>query len=204
MKKILPIILALFIVFLGWYLFHSILQPQRFDDQVNEREAAVIERVKDIRAAEQAFRQAYGAYTGSFDELIDFVLTDSLNFVKSVGSADDSVAVATGQFQQQLIRIPVIDTIFSPRKLTAEQVREMRVVPFSDNKEFMLAAGQVTTESGVVVPVFEAKAPYNFYLKGLNEQLLSNKIDEDITFGKYPGVKVGDLISATNDALNRE
>lgn len=210
MKKVIPILLALVVVVLGVVLWRSILQPQRFALQVNEREAVVLERVRDIRKAQQAFKQVYGAYTGSLDELVDFVLNDSINFVMSIGSADDSVAVATGQFRQYIARVPVIDTVFSPRKLTADQVRQLPIIPFSESaktpegERFWMKAGEVLTESGIIVPVFEARASYNTYLKGLSEQLVSNKTDEDLTFDKYPGIKVGDLLSATNDAINRE
>ncbi len=209
MKKVLQIVLAVAVVVLGWMLFRGILQPQRFAKQVAAREAVVIERIKDIRAAEQAFKQSYGAYTGSLDELVDFVLNDSMTFVRSMGS-DDSISIAHNLFVQEFVRVPVIDTIFSPRKLTREDVMQLPVVPFSVNDEhpegrrFYLGVNSVETESGIVVPVFEARAPYNFYLQGLDEQLVSNMIDEDTTFGKYPGIKVGDLLSATNDALNRE
>ncbi len=196
--------MAVAIIVLAYLLFNGIMKPQRFDRHVAEREADVITRIKDIRAAEQGFRQAYGAYTGNFDELIDFVLNDSLNFIRSVGSADDSVSVATGEFQMEIIRMPVIDTVFSPRKLTRAEVEELRFIPHADGKEFFLGAGEVETESGVIVPVFEARAPFNFYLQGLDEQLVSNMVDEAKTFGQYPGLKVGDLLSATNDALNRE
>jgi hypothetical protein len=209
MKKVLQIVLAVVVVVLFFVLFRSILQPQRFERQVAVREAAVIERVKDIRTAEQAFKQMYGAYVGNFDELVDFVLNDSMQFVVSYGS-DDSLSVATGRFSQHLVKVPVIDTIFSPRKLTREQVMQLPVIPFSQTEEypegrrFYLGVGDVETESGVIVPVFEARAPYNFYLHDLNPQLVSNMVDEDTTFGKYPGIKVGDLMSATNDAINRE
>lgn len=210
MKKLVRFVLAVVIVVLGVVLFRSILQPQTFAKEVADREAVVLERVRDIRTAQQAFKQVYGAYTGSLDELVDFVLRDSINFLMSIGSADDSVAVATGQFKQYIARIPVIDTVFYPRKLTPAQVRELPIIPFSvtedkpEGERFWMKAGEVVTESGVIVPVFEARASYNSYLKGLNEQQVSNKIDEDITFDKYPGIKVGDLLSATNDAINRE
>ncbi len=209
MKKVLQIVLAVVVVGLGWLLFHGILQPQRFGRQVAERETAVIERIKDIRAAEQAFKQTYGAYVGDFDELIDFVLNDTMNFMVSYGS-DDSLSLAQGLFQQRMVRVPVIDTIFSPRKLTREQIMQLPIIPYSatdeypEGRRFYLGVNDVETESGVMVPVFEARAPYNFYLHDLDQQLVSNMIDEDITFGKYPGIKVGDLMSATNDALNRE
>ncbi len=88
--------------------------------------------------------------------------------------------------------------------MTEAQVRDLPFIPFSEGEKFILGAGEVTTESGIVVPVFEARAPYNYYLKGLNDQLVSNKTDEDVTFGNYPGISVGSLVSATNDALNRE
>jgi hypothetical protein len=209
MKKVLQIVLAVAVIVLGWLLFRGILQPQRFEKQVAEREAVVIQRIKDIRAAEQAFKQSYGAYTGSLDELVDFVLNDSMTFVRSMGS-DDSLSMARGLFVQEYMRVAVIDTIFSPRKLSREDVMQLPVIPYSvteehpEGRRFYLGTSDVETESGVIVPVFEARAPYNFYLQGLDEQLVSNMVDEDVTFGKYPGVKVGDLLSATNDALNRE
>lgn len=209
MKKVLQIVLAVVIVGLAFLLFNGILKPQRFDREVALREADVITRVKDIRAAEQAFKQSYGAYTGSFDELVDFVLNDSMTFVRSMGS-DDSLSLATGQFVQQFIRVPVIDTIFSPRKLSPEDVKQLPYIPYSATEEkpegerFYLGAGEFETESGVIVPVFEARAPFNFYLRGMDKQLVSNMVDEANTLGHYPGIKVGDLHAATNDALNRE
>lgn len=210
MKKVLLVILPLVIVALAFFLFSGILEPQRFSKHVAEREAAVVAKLKDIRSAEQAFKQTYGVYTGSFDELIDFVLNDSMTFVRSMGSADDSASLASGEFFQQKVRIPVIDTIFSPRKPSREEVMKLQFIPYSETEEkpdgerFILGAGEVTTESGVVVPVFEARAPYNFYLRGLNEQLITNVVDDANTYKNYPGLKVGDLATATNDALNRE
>lgn len=204
MKKVLQIVLVVVIIGLAYLLADGIMAPLRFKKEVQEREAVVITRIKDIRAAEQAYKKNYGEYTGNFDTLIHFILNDSLTFIRSLGSADDSVAVASGEFQQEEFRVPVIDTIFSPRKLTPAEVRELPIIPFTDGKRFFLAAGEVTTESGIVVPVFEARAPYTFYLSDLDEQLLSNLVDEDVnTFMRYPGIKVGDLNAATNDALNR-
>ena len=203
MKKVILIVLAIVILGLAYILADSIMAPVRFKNAVTEREAPIIQRAKDIRAAQQAYKQVNNSYTGSFDELIHFVLTDSLTFIRSIGSADDSLAVATGQFRTEEFRIPVIDTIFSPRKLTAQQVREFPVIPHTD-KKFFLEAGEVMTESGIIVPVFELRAPYNFYLDGLDRQMVDNLIDEDVnTYDRYPGIKVGDLSSATNDAINR-
>ena len=204
MKKVIQIVLAIAIIGLVYLLADSIMKPVRFDKEVKIREVEVIQRAKDIRAAQQAYKAIYGEYTNNFDTLIHFVLTDSLTMQRSVGSADDSLAVATGQYYVEEFRIPVIDTIFS-RKLTPQQVREFPIVPHSENEKFFLDAGYVATESGIVVPVFELRAPYNYYLIGLDRQQIDNLIDEKVnTYEKYPGIKVGDMRAATNDAGNWE
>jgi hypothetical protein len=63
----------------------------------------------------------------------------------------------------------------------------------------------LTTESGVVVPVFEAKAPYKTFMYDLDEQQLINMIDDaKNVYYKYPGIQVGDVEKTTNDAGNWE
>ena len=58
------------------------------------REARVIDRIKDIRTAERSFKTKYNRFTGDFDTLINFVLTDSLEFERKIVDEDDSVAMA--------------------------------------------------------------------------------------------------------------
>ena len=65
-------------------------------------------------------------------------------------------------------------------------------------------AGIFTTESGVVVPVFEARAPFKLYLSDLDAQELRNLVDDREQLDKYPGLKVGAMDQATNDAGNWE
>lgn len=206
MKKrtIFQIVLALVVIALGVWLFYIIVNPLRFDKEVSKRESAVIERIKDIRTAERAYKQLYTVYTGDFDELIRFVLNDSLTYERSFGSADDSVAVAQGLVRTEKFKKAVIDTIFSPRKLSAEAVRQLKFIPYGEGAEYYLAAKTLVTESRVPVPVFECKAPYKLFLGDLNHQLLVNLIDDRKIINKYPGIKVGSLEVATNDAGNWE
>ena len=206
MKKrtIFQIVLALVVIALGVWLFYIIVTPLRFDKEVSHREVAVIERIKDIRTAERAYKQLYSEYTGDFDELIRFVLNDSLTYERSFGSADDSVAVARGLVRTEKYKKAVIDTIFSPKKLNVEAVRQLKYIPYGEGAEYYLAATRLVTESRVPVPVFECKAPYKLFLSDLNEQLLINLIDDRKIINKYPGVKVGSLEVATNDAGNWE
>ena len=95
MKKVIQIVLALLMVFLIFVVYKQITTPLKFQKEVAFRSAAVIDRIKDIRTAERAYKQANSVYTGNFDSLINFVLNDSLTYERAFGSADDSVAVDT-------------------------------------------------------------------------------------------------------------
>lgn len=213
MKKtiqIVSIVLGLVIIGLVYLLIRQFTVPMNFSNEMKGRESAVINKIVDIRSAEQSFKAHYQRYTGSFDSLIEFVLTDSLEFERRIGSADDSVAVAHGMVSTEKFKVAVIDTVFYPRKYTPEMVRNIRYIPYSEleygtPQEFILAAGLFETESGVIVPVFECKAPYKLFLGDLNRQELINLIDErQNTMGRYPGIAVGALDRATNDAGNWE
>ncbi|MDR2890399.1 MAG: hypothetical protein LBV18_02170 [Alistipes sp.] len=206
LKLSLQIVLLVVVLVLAWMLFRQIMTPIQFNKAVASRQAAVIERIIDIRSAEQAFKQKNQRYVGDFDSLINFVLTDSLEFERQTGSADDSVAVAKGLVKTEKFKRAVMDTVFAPRKLTVEQIRDLRFVPHApEGTEYILNAGLLTTESKVVVPVFEAKAPFKMFLSDLDHQMLVNLIDEtENAFNKYPGIQVGSIERATNDAGNWE
>lgn len=203
MKKVFQIILAIAIVGLAYMLYEQLMSPLRFQKEVAVRETAVISKIKDIRTAEQAFKQKYQRYTGSFDTLFNFVLNDSLTFERTIGSKDDSVAVAKGLVKTEKFNIAVYDTLFSKR-LKKEDINKLSEIPYSNGTKFMLEAGQFETESKVVVPVFECKAPFKTFLADMDQQELANHINNAKIIEKYPGIKVGSMTSATNDAGNWE
>ena len=75
-KKIIQVVLAVIIVVLGYFAVEMVMSSIRFQNQTAARKAVVIERVKDIRAAQRSFKQVNQRYTSSFDTLIHFVLID--------------------------------------------------------------------------------------------------------------------------------
>ena len=131
-------------------------------------------------------------------------LNDTLEYEKIIGSDDDSVAVARGQVRREKFRIAAIDTVFGTKKLSPDVVKQLPYIPFGNGAQFIMGAGQVTTAADVVVPVFEAKAPYKVFLGDLDQQELINLLDDRRAMDKYKGLKVGDLEQATNDAGNWE
>jgi hypothetical protein len=189
------------------------MTPVRFDETKIAREKDVIERVIDIRSAQRGYKQVYGQYTGSFDTLINFVLTAEMEFERQLVSADDSVGLAqlkkAKKKNVEKFTVKAIDTLFGAKKLTPEQVQELRYIPHSKTvngvpTEFEMGASKVMV-GNVNVPVFEAKAHYKTFMHHQDKQLLINLLDEqENVLYRYPGIKVGDLTQATNDAGNWE
>lgn len=201
MKTVIKILLLAAVVASGYWLYSIIMTPVEFDQVKTAREKVIIERLKDIRKAQHAYKYAYKRYTPNMDSLINFVENDSLTYEIKFGSEDDSLDVALGRVRTEIVKLAVKDTIFNNQFVA----NNFKYVPFTDNKvEYIMGATDLTTESMVVIPVFEVRVPFKVYLTDLNQQLLINAIDADQTIGRYPGIKVGSLTQATNDAGNWE
>ena len=209
MKKGIQFLLGLAIIGLVYVVANLIYTPLSFEQQLDERNAAVTVKLKDIRAAERAFKSKYQYFTGDFDSLINFILTDSLTMERKLVDEDDSVAMAqlkkAGKKNIEKYNLAVIDTIFNPRKLSKEDVENLRFIPHTNNMEFILEAGLVD-KSNVKVPVVECRAPYKAYLDTVEfRQNVINLIDDKVNnFGQYAGLKFGSMEGSNNEAGNWE
>lgn len=208
MKAIIQIILVAGVIALGYWIYILFKTPIEFKAERLDREKAVVERLKDIRVAQRSFRSKFGKFAGSFDELIAYVQKDSMEIELAIGSEDDSTTIKTGKFIRLKTYIPIKDTIFNHRKNF--DVTAIRYIPFSEiatgtQQEFKLDTVSIRTESKVIVPVFEAFAPYTSFLGDLDKQELINYRDEMVnTLSRADGIKVGSLETANNEAGNWE
>ncbi len=208
MRTAIRVILFIVIVVLSYYLYQSIMEPIRFNREKAKREKAAIERLKQIRKAEVAYKAKFGKYTGSFDTLIHFVKYDSFPIIKAIGSIPDSLygvitdeeAIKRGIIVRDTSYVPVIDTLFGHNF----QIDSIKYVPYCDTAQFFLGSGVIETASKVKVPVFEAHVLNDVLLHGLNKQLIINYNAEREKIVGYPGLKVGSLEQATNNAGNWE
>ena len=212
MKIIIQVALLIAIVALSYLLWSSINKPIDFNREKLAREEATIQRLKDIRKAQLAFKSEYNRYTGNFDSLIIFLKTDSFSVVKAVGSVPDSMieelgkvkaerqALKDGLISRDTIRLSVKDSLF----YAGYPIDSMRYVPYLPGTEFELGAGELETTSKVKVRVFEAKVHYDKLLVGLDRQLIINYKEEREKITGYPGLRVGSLEEATNNAGNWE
>ncbi len=210
MKIVYQILLVIAAVVLTYFIYQSIQRPIEFKKAKEARYAATVERLKDIRKAEVAYKEIYGQFTGSWDTLINFVATDSVRNVRKIGELTDSMieaglserkAIEMGLLIRDTVRVSVIEAIFDGKINPSD----LKMIPAPGTPtEFHLGATVIITGSGIEVPVFEAKAHNNVILNGLNPQLIINLNDRSRTNEKYPGLKVGSLTETVNNAGNWE
>ena len=110
------------------------------------------------------------------------------------------------QLGRDSISAPVMEVLFSKRAANFS-VDSLGYIPYGGGKKFEMGASSIKTPSGYSVPIFEAKALYTDYLGDLDKRLLGQRIQYvlDRPEGKnYPGMKVGSLTEANNNAGNWE
>ena len=68
MKKIIiQILLAAAALYLGYMCYQSVQNPIQFQKLKKQRYDRVIQKLKDIRTAQDAFKSIHGTYTSSFN-----------------------------------------------------------------------------------------------------------------------------------------
>jgi len=194
-----------------YWLFVVISTPINFEAELGKRQTKVIERIKDIRNAERQFKSKNQRFTASFDTLINFILTEKMEGERKLIDEDDSVAMAQAlkkygrKFKNvEKFTYSVRDSLF--KHLTTKEIEELRYIPYSNNTEFILEASMLQTESKVIIPVVECRAPYKAFLDTVKyRQQIINLIDNvKNNFNKYPGIVFGSMERGNNEAGNWE
>ena len=199
MKIAIQIILFAAICTVAYFVVESVQKPLRFNAEKDARYDVTIQRLKDIRTAQLAFRSEHREYTNCFDTLINFLKNGKFRVVMIIGDEDDSASVAAGVIKRDTILVSVMDSLFQ----TSARVDSMRFVPFTKGIEFDLDTANLRA-GNVMVNVFEAKISNDVLLNGLDPQLLVNFNSDRRKKTGYAGLKVGSLTETTNNAGNWE
>ena len=229
-KIIVEILLALAAVALVYAIYSSVMKPVNFNKEKARRTEVAVQRLKDIRTLEVAFKGVNNRFTADIDSLINFYNTGKMDIIMQVGSNDDSVAVENtkrvkdraflklskeeqnarlmdlyrqGQKLVFAISTPIAvkDTLFHSRPDFC--VDSLKFIPFS-GKQLIETDAIVKTVSGVQVPLFEARMPWKAVLKGMDNQLRINLDSECRDQNKYEGLQVGSVTAPNNNAGNWE
>ena len=198
-KNIIQIGLVALALILTYLVYDSIMKPVKFNEEVSKRELVIIDKLKDIRTMEIAYKGVFGKYTGSFDTLVDFIKNGKLPIIKKIGNVPDSLT------EEQALKMKIVsrDTVYvnAYEELFAGKkeidLTTLKYIP-NTQKEFKIQA-TVISKSSMQVPVFEVTATYDDYLEGMDKQLLINLKTKATNLNKFGGLKLGSMEEPSTD-----
>ena len=126
-------ILAILVIGLCYACYISIYSNFAFDEEKAAREKVVIERLMQIRDAEEQYKMTFGYYCGTIDSLIDFVKNGKTvdKVIKDGDLTDDQLEA--GMTEREAVRLGLIkrDTVWitAAEKLNIPNPDSLKYVP---------------------------------------------------------------------------
>ncbi|MGY6560769.1 MAG: hypothetical protein ACXITV_01550 [Luteibaculaceae bacterium] len=175
-QTILSVVLILFSTYLAYQSYASVNLDIEFRAEKQKVSSLTIQRLKDIRTAQIAYKNKYGFFTDNFDTLINFVKFDSLPIVTAIGSVPDTLterqALELGLIIRDTINVPVFESIFpkddANRRLYRFRIDSFATTPFV-REQFVMRSGMLERGGGVFLPVFEVVDPKPFPWDGVQK-----------------------------------
>ena len=155
------LILLAAVVGLVYWIWSMLATPIQFEKHFEDRSNAVIEKEEYIIKLVQAYRDSNPAkkFTTNWDELIDFALNGTMEYRSQIYDENNlknaeilaELRKDKNWKNERVVRVAARDTIFDDDygvcRLSEEQIRELRYIPFTNNtEEFELDT--ITYESG--------------------------------------------------------
>ena len=145
MKIVINILLVALIAFLAYMLYANIKEPIAFQAEKSKRSNAVVERLIQIRTAQELYRDIKGTFANSFDSLQYVLTNDSIPFENIIGDPDDptnmDLVVRTVTYS------PAIDSIMN----MGINLDSLKFIPFAaSGSEFTIEADTLTYQQSLV------------------------------------------------------
>jgi hypothetical protein len=178
-------------------IYKSVTGPIEFDKIKTERFAEVIDRLKDIRNAQEAYKSVNDRYANNFESLVAFVDTGKYTITQQ---RDSSYMEFDKVYQIDMLKeVKIIDTLgFVAVKdslfKNSERYKQMMNVPFAPNNEKFEMKADIVEKSGYKAPVFEAKVAKSVVLHDQPADLLARE-NAQVSVEEVNGseIKVGSL-----------
>ena len=177
-RKQITYVLFLFSAVLVFAIYNSINSPIKFNMVKNERYLKVIDRLKDIRNAQVAFKSVNGIYSNDFEELVKFV--DSAQFT-IVQKRDSSYMQYDRVYRIDMLRevivvdtlgyVSVKDSLFSNN----DSYKFMASIPIEGIDEKFKLKADIIDKNGYNVPVFEVRVSKDLILFDQNKDLITQE-----------------------------
>tara|TARA_B100000902_G_C27199167_1_gene858119 strand:+ start:309 stop:968 length:660 start_codon:yes stop_codon:yes gene_type:complete len=207
MKIALQAFLWILSIFFSYQIYNSVMGPINFNKVRDIRYSKVINRLKEIRKAQIAYKDVNGMYSNNFDSLIKFIDQGIFTLIEK---RDSSFLEYDRTYRIDMLKevivvdtlgtVSVKDSLFSD----SDDYVNMSKIPVEGiDAEFLINADIIIKNSGSVnynVPVFEVKIAKDIILYDQNKDLLKQE-NETIS---VDGVNGSEIIlgSMTNVSIN--
>jgi len=201
-KLIIQLALIIVVIFLGYKVYDSIMEPVRYKKAWTDREKVIIDKLNSIKELQIEYKKIYGKYTGSFDTLINFYNNDNMPVVMKNGTVPDTLtpeqALEMGIITRDTSFIPIKDTLL--KDVDNFDIANISIVPFTHGKVKFEMEASTVDRANFQVPVFEVKCYKKDYLAEIKEQdLLQNDLKIMKEDDKFPGLILGSLTEPSTD-----
>lgn len=185
MKHILNILILAVILVCTYVLYLSIKEPLEFKKEKDTRTDAVVKSLKTIKDCQEMYRDIYGKFASSFEELAAGLKSGRFRTIKVMGDPDDPNF--TGKITYDTFFISSIDSIRS----LGYNLDSLAYVPFANGAKFDMVTDTLmqgitaldVMECGIQRKAFMGKFASTYYKK------FDNRYDPDSK------IKFGDLQS---------
>ena len=196
-KRIIESVLWLLIVIFGWQVYNSVNAPIEFNKVKNERYLKVIDKLKDIRNSQIAYKSVNGVYSGNFEGLIKFIDTAQYTLIQK---RDSSYMKYDRIYRIDMLQeVVVIDTLgFASVKDSlfgnSDRYKLMAKVPIDGVDEMFAIKSDVINKNGYNVPVFEVRVSKDIILFDQNKDLLKQeKVLKSVDGVNGPALVLGSM-----------
>jgi hypothetical protein len=207
MKIALQAFLWILSIFFSYQIYNSVMGPINFNKVRDIRYSKVINRLKEIRKAQIAYKDVNGIYSNNFDTLIKFIDQGIFTLIEK---RDSSYLEYDRTYRIDMLKeVIVVDTLGTVSvkdslfRNSSDYVNMSKIPVDGIDAEFLINADVIIKNSGSVnynVPVFEVKIAKNIILHDQNKDLLKQE-NETIS---VDGVNGSEIIlgSMTNVSIN--
>jgi len=214
-KRYIESVLWVLIIVFAFQVFNSVNAPIKFNEVKNERYLKVIDKLKDIRNAQIAYKSVNGVYSDSFEGLIKFIDTAQYTLIQK---RDSSYMKYDRVYRIDMLKeVVVIDTLgFASVKDSlfgsSDRYKSMAEVPIDGVDQMFAIKADVIDKNGYNVPVFEVRVSKDAILFDQNKDLLKQEkalksVDgvngPDLVLGSMSEVSTNGNWPTTYDAIAR-
>lgn len=150
MRLVINLVLLAIIGFLLYAVVGTIREPILFKSEKERRERVVVEKLRKIRTAQEAYRDITGEFAPNFDTLSYVLENGQFKVVQVFGDPDDPNF--QGEITYDTLYVAARDTML--KTLGVADFHELARVPFGEGAEFEINAEIIDYQKSKV-PVVE-------------------------------------------------